>query len=191
MKKVAIFGNAGGGKSTLAKQLAANTGLPLHALDRLCFRPGGDAVAADVYAELHRELLDRSEWLIEGFGSLESTWARLAAADTLVYVDLPLALHAWWVTKRLIKSRFVPPEGWPEKSPMWKGTLNGYRVLRLCHKHLTPKYREYVAAQAAIKTVFHLKSRADIARFLRTLQSDSAIGAPCRGGCLGTGRDLP
>jgi adenylate kinase family enzyme len=29
MKRVAIFGNAGGGKSTLARELAAITGLPL------------------------------------------------------------------------------------------------------------------------------------------------------------------
>ena len=40
MKRVAIFGNAGGGKSTLARGLAAITGLPLHMVDLLEFRPG-------------------------------------------------------------------------------------------------------------------------------------------------------
>ena len=38
----------------------------------------------------------------------------LAAADTLVYVDLPLFRHYRWVTKRLVKGLFVNPEGWPE-----------------------------------------------------------------------------
>ena len=33
MKKVAVFGNAGGGKSTLSKRLAEMTGLPLVVLD--------------------------------------------------------------------------------------------------------------------------------------------------------------
>ena len=35
MKRVAIFGNVGGGKSTLARELADITGLPLYGLDKL------------------------------------------------------------------------------------------------------------------------------------------------------------
>jgi adenylate kinase family enzyme len=35
MKKVAIFGNAGGGKSTLAKQLSETTSLPLYSVDKV------------------------------------------------------------------------------------------------------------------------------------------------------------
>ena len=40
MKRIAVFGNAGGGKSTLAKSLAAITGLPLFVLDTIQFRDG-------------------------------------------------------------------------------------------------------------------------------------------------------
>jgi hypothetical protein len=47
MKRVAIFGNAGGGKSTLARELAAITGLPLHVIDKIRFRAS---------------LLGRDEW---------------------------------------------------------------------------------------------------------------------------------
>ncbi|MGD1944546.1 MAG: hypothetical protein ACFB0G_24900 [Leptolyngbyaceae cyanobacterium] len=42
MKKVAVFGNAGGGKSTLSKRLAAVTELPLGALDLIKYKPGGE-----------------------------------------------------------------------------------------------------------------------------------------------------
>ena len=41
MKKVAVFGNAGGGKSTLSKRLAELTGLPLVVLDLIQYKPGG------------------------------------------------------------------------------------------------------------------------------------------------------
>jgi adenylate kinase family enzyme len=44
MKKVVIVGNAGAGKSTLARKLAAVTGLPLYPLDMICFRAGGGDV---------------------------------------------------------------------------------------------------------------------------------------------------
>ena len=40
MKKVAVFGNAGGGKSTLSKRLAETTGLPLHVLDKIKYQAG-------------------------------------------------------------------------------------------------------------------------------------------------------
>ncbi|MBS0168103.1 MAG: hypothetical protein JSR29_18625 [Nitrospira sp.] len=38
MKRVAVFGNAGGGKSTLEKVLANITGLPLHPIDSFKYR---------------------------------------------------------------------------------------------------------------------------------------------------------
>ena len=41
MRKVAVFGNAGGGKSTLARQLAEVTRLPLYPLDTIQYKPGG------------------------------------------------------------------------------------------------------------------------------------------------------
>jgi hypothetical protein len=68
------------------------------------------------------------------------------AADTLVYVDLPLVTHYWWVTKRLVKGLWEDPEGWPENSPLWSSTLAGYRVIPLCHRELTPRYRQLAAA---------------------------------------------
>ena len=37
MKRVAVFGNAGGGKSTLARHLADMTGLPLYVIDLMQF----------------------------------------------------------------------------------------------------------------------------------------------------------
>ncbi|HTR84490.1 MAG TPA: hypothetical protein VMI56_08420 [Reyranella sp.] len=170
MKKVAVFGNAGGGKSTLARRLAEITGLPLHPLDLIQFRPGGAAVPHDEYLKAHADLLTRDAWIIDGYGDKASAWERFAAADTLIHVDLPLAIHAWWVTKRLLKAPFVWPEGWPKGSPLWASTLSSYKVLGLCHRHLTPKYRQLIAEQAAFKRVHRLRSRAEIEAFLREVE---------------------
>ena len=40
MKRVAVFGNAGGGKSALAQRLAELTGLPLYVVDMMQFSAG-------------------------------------------------------------------------------------------------------------------------------------------------------
>src|SRR5262249_4309878 len=84
MKRVAVFGNTGGGKSTLARRLAEVTGLPLYPLDLIQFRVGGDPVPDKEYATAHAELLRRDEWVIDGYGTLATAWERFNAADTLV-----------------------------------------------------------------------------------------------------------
>jgi cytidylate kinase len=40
MKRIAVFGNAGGGKSRLARRLAEAMSLPLYCLDLIQFRAG-------------------------------------------------------------------------------------------------------------------------------------------------------
>lgn len=166
MKRVAIFGNAGGGKSTLAKKLAEITGLPLHPIDSTKYKSGGGEIPHEEYLEIHAGLLRNELWIIDGFGCATSAWQRFAAADTLIYVDLLLLRHYAWVTKRLLKGLFTTPEGWPANSPIWEGSLGGYRVIPLCHKHMTPKYRLLVKEQASLKQVHHLKSPAEIRAFL-------------------------
>ena len=174
MKKVAVFGNTGGGKSTLAKRLADLTRLPLYPLDLIQFRPGGDEVPRDEYLRAHAELLGRDAWIIDGFGCMETAWERFAKADTLVYVDLPLITHFWWVTKRLVESPFRAPQGWPENSPIWHSTINCYRVLWRCHRRLTPKYRQLVADVAASKRVHHVRSRSQMKALLAAVEREQA-----------------
>lgn len=118
MKNVAVFGNTGGGKSTLAKRLAELTQIPLYPLDRIQYRAGGGKIPHDEYLKARAELLQRDAWIIDGYGCRKSAWERFASADTLVYIDLPLFTHFLWVTKRLFKGLVATPEGWPERSPM-------------------------------------------------------------------------
>ena len=172
MRKVAVFGNTGGGKSTLARRLAEVTGLTLYPLDRLQYKVGGGAIPREEYLKRHADLLARDQWIIDGFGCVASAWERFAAADTLVYIDLPVFTHYRWVTKRFAKSLFVSPEGWPENSPMWASTLNSYGVVWRCHCGLTPRYRQLVVDAAASKRVHHLKSPAAMRAFLQAVQQE-------------------
>lgn len=170
MERVAVFGNAGGGKSTLSQRLSEITGLPLYTLDKIQFQPGGIAVPEAEYERIHQQILATDRWIIDGFGSIATLWPRLDLADCLIFVDLPIALHFWWVTKRLITGSFNPPTGWPDNSPLWQSSLNSYRALRLCHQRLTPRYRDYVQRAQPHKQVYHLRSAQQIAQFLASLE---------------------
>jgi adenylate kinase family enzyme len=177
MKRVAIFGNTGAGKSTLAKRLALLTRLPLYPLDLIQYRAGGGQVPDEEFFKEHAALLRKDEWIIDGYGSLASAWERFAAADTLVYIDLPLVTLYWWVTKRLVTGLFIKPEGWPENSPIWSSTVNSYKVVWRCHRRLTPRYRQLGAQMAASKRVHHLKSPGEARAFLDAIRREfGALG---------------
>lgn len=150
------------------------TGLPLIALDLLKYRPGGGEVPDEEYKVAHNELLQQERWIVDGYGSLETVWTRLDVADTLIYLDMPVLRHYWWVTKRCLKGLVVPPEGWPEHSPLLQGTLNSYYTVWLCHKKLTPKYREYVNTAKQTKRVYHLQSPRDVEEFFQTVEAEIA-----------------
>jgi adenylate kinase family enzyme len=182
MRRVAVFGNAGGGKSTLSRRLAEITGLPLYIVDRIQFpggryRPeekGGGKIAHQEYVEIHKEILGRDSWIIDGFDSVALAWERFAAADTLVHVDLHVLTHYWGVTKRLVAGQFRNPMGWPENTPVWESSLDSYRVVWRCHRRLTPKYRRLVGEAASMKCVHHLRSRAEMRAFLQATSQQQA-----------------
>jgi adenylate kinase family enzyme len=81
MKKVAVFGNAGGGKSRLARRLSETAGLPLYCLDMVQFREGrywpeergGGKIPDDEYLKVHADIIKREEWVIDG----TAAWPRL------------------------------------------------------------------------------------------------------------------
>lgn len=89
MKKVAVFGNAGGEKSTLSKRLADMTGLPWVPLDSLKYQSGGGEVPHVEFKAAHDVLLKQNQWIVDGFGSLDTVWDCLAVADTLVISICP------------------------------------------------------------------------------------------------------
>lgn len=166
MNKVAVFGKPGGGKSTLSKKLSAETGITLCALDLIEFTKDGERVSTEEYSEKHAAWIRADKWIIDGLGTLESFWHRIDAADTLIYVDLPYSIHYWWVTKRLLKSCFVKPEGWPEGSSVLKGTLASWKVLRICPKFWTPELFEKIQSRAEEKTIYRITSVKDLNEFV-------------------------
>jgi adenylate kinase family enzyme len=78
MRRVAVFGNARGGKSTLAKRLAELTRLPLYPVDTMQWKAGGVAVPHQGYLKAHAGLLQQDAWIIGGFGCVESAWKRFS-----------------------------------------------------------------------------------------------------------------
>jgi adenylate kinase family enzyme len=160
--KIAVFGKPGGGKSTLARQIAATANLPLHQLDLLQYETGDAMVRDEEFLRRHTEVLAGKRWVVDGFGTPRAFEAMLRAADVLVYVERSFLTHYWWVTKRFLKSPFVQPLGWPEGSPILRSTLSSYRYLRLSSRFWTPAFKARLLALRPGKRVYVVHRQSDV-----------------------------
>jgi len=107
-------------------------------------------------------MLSGDDWIIEGFGPLGPFNQRLEAADTLIYIDLPYVVSYWLVTKRLLKGLFVKPEGWPVGSSVLKGSLQGYKILRLCPQFWNDDFRQKLEQCSANKSLYVVRSLSEL-----------------------------
>jgi len=165
MKKIAIFGKPGSGKSTLSKKLASVTRIKLYPLDLIEYQKDGERVSLEEYTTAHEKLINSESWIIEGVGTLDSFWSRVDAADTLVYIDLPYRVSYRWVLKRLLLSPFIKPEGWPDGSSVIKGTLAGWKYLRLSPKFWTTDFYNKLVDVAEGKQLYRITSIAEMNEF--------------------------
>ncbi|KJZ11232.1 adenylate kinase [Marinomonas sp. S3726] len=166
MKKIAVFGKPGSGKSRLSQSLALATSIPLYQLDSILYQKNGDMIERGIFDKTHDEILSSETWIIDGFGPMGAFKQRLDAADTLVYIDLPYLSSYWFVTKRMLKGVVVKPEGWPEGSSVIKGSIQSYKTLRLCPKFWNNDFLNALKARSSHQTVHIIKTVSELNRFV-------------------------
>ncbi|MBE9043018.1 DNA topology modulation protein [Pleurocapsales cyanobacterium LEGE 10410] len=102
MQRVAVIGTCGAGKSTLARSLGQNLDLPVIHLDAYYWQPGWQETDPDTWQEIHRELIKGDRWIIDGnYGNTMDI--RLAAADTIIWLDFNRYLCLWRVFQRYLQ----------------------------------------------------------------------------------------
>ena len=117
MRKVLVIGPGGAGKTTFARELAERTGLPLIHLDSLYWSAGWTPTPNEQWDRTIEQLLARDAWIMDGnYGRTLSM--RLAACDTVIFLDMPRLQSLWRVVWRSIRyrgrSRPDLPQGCPE-----------------------------------------------------------------------------
>lgn len=175
MKKIAVFGKPGSGKSTLSMVLAARTGIPYHPLDSLVYQPDGSQIPRAQFDQLHDDIVQQESWIIDGLGPLASFHARLKHADVWVYINLPYWLSYYLVSKRLLKGLFITPKGWPKGSSIIKGSWQSYKMLRLSPTFWHDEFEQQLIEQAKTQgaQLYVLTSLAEVKRFVTRFESQS------------------
>ena len=111
MQRILILGSTGSGKSTLAKALAVIIGARHIELDAENFIAGWQNRPTHDF----RERIDREtrteKWIIDGnYGSQRDvSWPR---ADTAIFLDYPLMIVLWRLTKRITRRAVTREDLW-------------------------------------------------------------------------------
>jgi len=165
LRRVLVIGSGGAGKSTLSARLGEALGLEVLHLDAHHWRAGWTEPPKEEWQRIVAGLIERDSWVMDGnySGTLEM---RMEACDTVVFLDLPRTLCLWRVIKRLLTYRGRPrpdmAEGCGEKLD-----LKFLRWVWDYPERTRPVVLGLIRAHGRDKKIFHLRSRAEVAEFLR------------------------
>jgi adenylate kinase family enzyme len=117
--RIVIIGSSNSGKSTLARQIGVQLGVPVIELDAFHWEPNWTPADPDVFRERIRHAMQPECWVMAGNYTQHQdiTWA---AADTIVWLDLPLPL----VVRRCVVRTWTR---WRTKEVLWGNNREDFR----------------------------------------------------------------
>ncbi len=184
MRRIAVIGTTGSGKTTLARELSTRLGIPHVELDALNWGPHWTEVPIDVFRENIATALRGEVWVVDGnYGKVrELIWTR---ADTVVWLDFSLPVILRQLASRTIRRVVTQEELWSgnrerlrsaffARNSLFVWALSTYRRRR----------REYPVLlsqpEFAHLTVMHLRSPREMEVWLRSVTPH--LRATCRRG---------
>ncbi|GAB1255616.1 hypothetical protein NBRC116494_01180 [Aurantivibrio plasticivorans] len=141
--KLHITGNAGSGKTTLAKKLGHALGIPVDSLDSVVWKEGWVAASKEERAIGEQQLINQNQWIIEGVSKTVRE-----SADYVIFLDVPRHICIFRCFKRNVSYMFKSRPELPSNCPEIRIIL---RLLKLIWMF------PYLAKPIILKSVEHKK----------------------------------
>jgi adenylate kinase family enzyme len=131
LRRVNVKGTSGSGKTTFAQELAERLGLPFVELDALHHGPNWTEATAEEFRARVGEAMDANPegWVIDGNYEAKLANTLIGAADTIVWLDLPLRLKLRRVARRTRERIRDDVELWNGNKESWRNALWGRESL--------------------------------------------------------------
>jgi adenylate kinase family enzyme len=167
VKRVMIIGPGGAGKSTLAGKLGSRLRIPVVHLDAYFWKPGWVPRPREEWLETQHELMRFDTWIMDGNygGTME---ARLALADTVIFLDLP---RLTCITRALMRRVQYHGRSRPDIAPGCPEKIDPQFLRWIWDFPRTKRpgiLKKLEAARRVGTRVIHLRSSRDVNRFLET-----------------------
>ena len=172
MRRVAVVGTSGSGKTTFADRLAARLGLPRIELDALYWEPGWVGASDDVFRDRVRTALGGDRWVLDGnYSQVRDLY--IERLDTIVWLDLPLRTCLARVIRRTVRRTRSREDLWGTGNrESWRKQLGRDSLIwwvLTTHRRRRRQYEERFAEPAL--------AGVDILRFRSSTDADAWLEA--------------
>ena len=170
MARIAIIASASGnGKTTLGRAVAARLGVPFVELDALVHGPGWvEASDADLRGRL-APIVAATDWVIDGTYEWKLGTLVLDAADTVVWLDLPVRVWLPRLVRRTARRLRSGEEVWNGNRESLRSAFWGRESLFAWAFRQHRARRRAWPERLAGYPVVRLRSPAEVERWLASL----------------------
>jgi adenylate kinase family enzyme len=180
MRRVSVVGTSGSGKTTVAASLAGRLGVPHVELDALHHGPSWtEASAEELQERVRAALAGLDGWVVDGNYHGKIGDLVLRRADTVVWLDLPLAVclaRLWRRTSHRIRDGV---ELWNGNREDWRNVLVGRESLFVwavrSHVRRRRTWPQELGAPEHVQLV-RLRSQREVSRWLEEQAPSPAPG---------------
>lgn len=173
MKRIALIGCGGSGKTWLSNQLGMLIDAPVTHLDAVYYDDGWNPLNKEKFAVIQHELVAAPTWVIEGnyAGTLP---IRLSRADTVIFLDLPAWVCLWGILQRRLRYG----GGQHDTTGVYdRITWNFLRYVWGYRKSMAPRVHELIQVHASDATVYRVTSRRQARALLGQFGPTQAVAA--------------
>jgi shikimate kinase len=167
VRRVAVIASASGnGKTTLGRALAARLGVRFVELDALVHGPGWSETPDDELRALVEPIVGSDGWVIDGVYRSKLGTLVLDAADTVVWLDLPIRVWLPRLLRRTARRLTGRERLWNDNRETLRGAFGGRESLFGYALRMHFARRRDWPVELADYPVVRLRSVADIERWL-------------------------
>lgn len=171
LRRIAVIGCSGAGKSTFASKVAVALNLPVIEADPFFWEAGWKPAEPQIAAQRISDAVAGDEWVIDGIfgGTGDPVWSR---ADTVLWLDYPFSLILYRVCRRNLGLLI-------SQKPFWSGNrmTAGYAWSGIHHA-----VRSYARKRRRYRAELPNLTRATVVRFARPADAErwlSSLRAAC------------
>ena len=179
-RRLLVYGVTGSGKSTAAERIGAATGLPVHLVDELTWRPGWVAVPAEEQRDTFGRITATDAWVLDTAYSTGLDLA-LERCDLVVGLDYP----RWLSLGRLLRRTAVRIV---DRRPVCNGNVETVRNLFSRDSIIAWHFRSFARKRTRMRAwaasgdvpIVVFRRPADLDRWVRELGTTRSTPGPAR-----------